>query len=272
MLIDLNNKSKSETVFKILLMNSFSPLRSVRQQNKIISKQKVSQITRAIDDLKHENHQYKSTMDKLLTSTEAVLQANERLQEGISERRAFLQETADKLCETSQYYDQALKYRHVAIHRLRKYQRQFDKKTNGVDRENITTEIQRIKDELRRLKQEANQCKEMRTNQEEVIRQIRNLHGLKNDLVEMNEKLTKEAFKYFSMIDFAKLRISPELEKQIVMLQSKMQRSEMLKQQLLGTTDDFDEATSEFFNSIDTKFQRALPIFSDLEQDRKSVV
>ncbi|OHT07783.1 hypothetical protein TRFO_23893 [Tritrichomonas foetus] len=247
---------------------SFSPLHSVNRRiptNKTFTKAHLILMSKLLADLKSENREYKSSMKKLVNSTEDILIANQKLQKAVNDRRNYIQELTNEMSNIFYKFQRSNFRKESANHRLKKFQKYILKQTCGIERERLNNEILGLTQKIDKLKEETKEYMTMRESEENTIQHIMSLNDLKIDLIIMNKKLRNEALKLLQMINFSNLKFDETLQNRIQALQIKMEEGEIMRQQLIGSQDDFSDE-KEFYHNLNDKLQEAVPVFTDLEK------
>ena len=161
---------------------AFSPLLQINKNPnsiKSFTKSQILMMERLLLELQEENSVYKSSMEKLVISSDEILSANFKLENGITDRRNYLQLLTTKLSNRSLKFVKHDNLRETAKKRLNKYHKYFSHKTYGVARDRIGDEINSLKKKIIKLKDQEEIFKKDKDEKDTLIQHILSLNKLK---------------------------------------------------------------------------------------------
>lgn len=219
-------------------------------------------------DLQTERANYLRMMQTLLASANNVCESNEQLKAAIIERQKQVEDAKREVEQIPENTKVAQGKLRKATQRLKKYRRQVSKRTKGVSMNKIQSEIEKLKNEMAQMRIESQEAKEKVEAERKVVQEIVELSGLKNELVEMNQKLREIAQK---MLDQVGTEANDEDDEEIMQmfenLRAALEKNAQVKLELKDKDPEFDtENDDEVFRELDERLKQTVPIFHELEK------
>ncbi|KAK8842813.1 hypothetical protein M9Y10_025679 [Tritrichomonas musculus] len=254
---------------------AFSPLLQIWKNPsavKSFSKSQISMMEKLLLELKEENSVYKSSMRKLAICSDEILDANVKLQNGITDRRNHLQLLTSKLSDRSIQFIKHDFLRETAKKRLTKYHKYFSQKTGGIARDRIGDEIDSLKIKVEKLKEQEELFKKEKEDKDIILQHLLSLGKLKIQLETMNAELNKEANRLLNTINFEELDLNPTIQNRISAIRIKMEKGEKVRLDLEKQNNKFDFLNGrvlksyEFYSKLNDKLNRTIQIFNQLDK------
>ena len=254
---------------------AFSPLLQIWKNPsavKSFSKSQISMMEKLLLELKEENSVYKSSMRKLAICSDEILDANVKLQNGITDRRNHLQLLTSKLSDRSIQFIKHDFLRETAKKRLTKYHKYFSQKTGGIARDRIGDEIDSLKIKVEKLKEQEELFKKEKEDKDIILQHLLSLGKLKIQLETMNAELNKEANRLLNTINFEELDLNPTIQNRISAIRIKMEKGEKVRLDLEKQNNKFDILNGrvlksyEFYSKLNDKLNRTIQIFNQLDK------
>jgi len=221
------------------------------------------------EQLLNERQEYLKLAHHLMGEIDAIMSSNQKLESEIrvSERR--LSDLHMNVLKYSKSVDFAEKSKNSAIKRMKLYEDQISKQTDGTFTVDIESKIQNVRDDLLKLQKEISLYDKRRHEEQEIVDLIKEYDATSKDLIQMNKKLTDEVWRLFRQLKSNHVKLPPSVFPIIEFFRLKMEESERLRKQLaIFNPQDAQNAeiTSDAIVLLDERLKQCLPLFNDLER------
>ncbi|OHS98401.1 hypothetical protein TRFO_35217 [Tritrichomonas foetus] len=208
-----------------------------------LKKMHASQLKSFVDDLSHEQTEYRNQMHLLLVNTKSVNEANLKLEEAIKNRKMQMRKLIKKLARFSEKLEDAEKNQKNEIKHLKHAKKRQENIKKYSNPENFEKKVSQLQDEIETLNNDCEKFYQQKLSDEKYISRIVNMKILYEKLLEINKNFSDKAKKLIQNEGNMKSQskrnntILNEKQKreqkyQILLLEKRMERNNQIKDYL----------------------------------------